>query len=63
MIALIIVIKVFYIVSRNFFINYLFNNVLNVNVKKFNELFFYFLFFENIILWYLITSRRSKIYI
>ena len=45
-----IIIKVFYIILYDLVMNCLFENILNVIINKFNELFFHFLFFENIIL-------------
>ena len=45
-----IIIKIFYIILRDLFTNRLFNNILNIIVDRFNELFLYFLFFENVIL-------------
>ena len=50
MLTLMIIIKIFYVILRDLFTNRLFNNILNVIVNKFNELFFYFLFFENVTL-------------
>ena len=61
--TLIIIIKVFYVVLRNLFMNRLFNNILNVIVDKFDELFLHFSFFENVTLSCLITSRRSEAHI
>ena len=47
---LIIIMKVSYIVLHDLFTNCLFNNTMNIIIDKFNELFFYFSFFKNIIL-------------
>ena len=50
MMTLMIIIKIFYVILRNFFMNRLFNNILHVIVDKFNESLFHFSFFENVIL-------------
>ena len=50
MMILMIIMKIFCVVLRDLFINRLFDNTLNVIVNKFNESFFHFLFFENVIL-------------
>ena len=63
MMTLMIIIKIFYVVLRDLFTNHLFDNTLNVIVNKFNESLFHFSFFENVILWCLITFRRSEAHI
>ena len=47
---LMIIIKIFYIILHDLFINRLFDNTLNVIIDRFNDSFFHFSCFENVIL-------------